>query len=102
MNELERACILLDIDSGLVVKHEHRGADYVILADYGIGGIKKYSVPILDLQYNEPEPKSGPHGLNDLTVSELREMADSLGLELPYRALKADLIAAVEGADEEE
>jgi hypothetical protein len=29
-------------------------------------------------------------------------MADSLGLELPYRALKADLIAAVEGADEEE
>lgn len=95
-DELEKACLLLEVDSALVVKHEHRGADYVILADYGIGGIKKYSVPIVDLQYDIPE------SLNDSTVLQLRDKADELGLEIPNRALKADIIAAIEGVDEEE
>ena len=96
-NELEKACLILDVDSALVVKHEARGADYVILVNYGIGGIKKYSVPIIELQYDD-EPK----GLDDFSVVELRVMAADLGLEIPYRALKADIIAAIEGADEEE
>jgi hypothetical protein len=95
-DELERACELLDIDSGLVVKHAHRGADFVILADYGIGGIKKYSVPVIELEYDEPG------GLDKNTVPKLRVMANLMGLEIPNRALKADIIAAIEGADEEE
>ena len=95
-DELDRACLILDIDSGLVVKHEYRGADYVVLADYGIGGIKKYSVPIIELQYDEPD------SLESYNVAELRQMASDLGLSIPYRALKADIIAAIEGVDEEE
>lgn len=95
-DELDKACLLLDVDSDLVVKHEYRGADFIILANYGIGGIKKYSVPVIELQYDEPDELAGH------TVPELREMAEGLGLDIPYRALKADIIAAIEGADEEE
>lgn len=100
-DELEKACLLLDVDSALVVKHEYRDADFIILADHGIGGIKRYSVPIIELRYVEPvalEEKP----LQDLTVAELRVIANLDGLDIPNRALKADIIAAIEGKDEEE
>ena len=54
MSDLKRACDHLGADEEQVVKHRREGDELVLLVDYGIGGIKKYRVPIADLP--EPEP----------------------------------------------
>ena len=47
------------------------------------------------------EPDGGcPTELDDMTVAELRELAEESGVDLPSKAKKADIIAAIEAADE--
>lgn len=50
-----------------------------------------------------PEPLSAPAGptpLADLTVAELREIAEFEGVDVPKGARKADIVAALEGRAE--
>lgn len=44
-----------------------------------------------------PSPAE-PMALEDLTVAQLRERADALGLEVPAKTRKADLVTAIEEA----
>lgn len=47
------------------------------------------------------EPDGGcPSELEDMTVAELRELAEESGVDLPSKAKKSDIIAAIEAADE--
>ena len=45
------------------------------------------------------EPEAEEEGLEASTVAELYELADERGVELPARANKADIIAALEEAE---
>jgi hypothetical protein len=49
----------------------------------------------LDRIRTREEP--GPAALEDLTIAELRAIADDRDIDLPARATKAEIIAAVEG-----
>ena len=46
----------------------------------------------------EPEPEAPASPLSALTNAELQEMADYEGIELPPRATKAEMVAAIEEA----
>jgi len=56
MDELTLACEKLGVDPALVVKSraDFLTGEYFVLVDYGIGGVKKYSVLLADLQQPEP------------------------------------------------
>lgn len=57
---LERACEHLNIDANSVLKSRHEDDEIVIIADYGIGGVKKHRVPTSLLHPPAPEPESEP------------------------------------------
>ena len=59
MNDLTRACDHLDIGEEQVVKHRYEGITLVLLVNYGIGGVKKYRIPLAELE-PEPEPEPEP------------------------------------------
>lgn len=62
MDYLPLACKHLGIDPALVIKSrvDPGLAEFILLADYGIGGVKKYRVPLAHLPEPEPEPAPEP------------------------------------------
>lgn len=57
MDKLTLACQQLGLDPALVIKSREDSLldAFFVLVDYGIGGVKKYSVSLSALQ--EPEPQ---------------------------------------------
>ena len=97
MSDLERACQHLDIDPGRVVKHRNEGDEYVVLANYGIGGVKKHRVPLSRI----PEPQPDP--LDDLSYRELQGLAKQFDIPANQSAVAIrEALASVDVAVDEE
>lgn len=101
----------LSAKSQQIVKRRDVDGGVVVLVDWGIGGIKKYTIPYADLTKpkppkpapvfeEEPEETAVPEpvptvDLDDCTVAELQDMARER--DISYSGLrKAELIEALE------
>lgn len=58
-------------------------------------GLQRAAMRRLGIRVIEPEPGDAPNALGELTVRELRELADSRGVQLPKYARKAEIIAVL-------
>jgi hypothetical protein len=115
MKNIHKVATHFGVDVAQVVDARAVGNEVVVLIDYGIGGIKKYRLPLDWLQpapgpaaevTPEPEPAATPpddYGEQEfeaLTVAELQELAKERGIA--YSGLrKAELIEALEAGEDD-
>jgi hypothetical protein len=62
-------------------------------------GVLTISAHIVEPPEPEPEPEPEPIDYASMTVSELKALAGTRGLDVPSRIRKADLIALIEASD---
>lgn len=95
-DDLDYLVETFEVKAGQVVKHRREDGELVALINYGVGGIKKYRLPLADV-----EAFSVRDDPNRMTVKELQQMARDAGVS--YSGLrKDDLIDAILARDEEE
>lgn len=83
----------LDADIEDVSGYAVRDGEFSILLDFGIGGIKKYTIPLSDLDaIIVPAPK-----LSGMKKAELQEIAEGEGIDTDGLTVK-QLIEAIEDA----
>lgn len=90
----------VDSDAVVKVREEDEGATICALIDYGIGGIKKYRIPVESFAPPKPATVSLPvaYDMNERTMSyrELQDEARAHGIPANWSA------AAIRAALEEE
>ena len=84
---LDRAIEHLGADKGSVINPRIEGNDYVLIVDEGIGGCKKYYIPLSELA--EPEPVLAEPEIPEDIQESPPVSADPELENLTYRALQA-------------
>jgi hypothetical protein len=83
-NYLTKAIDFLGVTPEQVVKHRINEAEgvYILLADYGGGGIKKHIIPLVDLD-EPPQSEPVPQELPEIEVTAgARKLAKAEGIDL--------------------